>query len=331
MGGSLVTLEAKRVMVAALSMLFIGALVAVSIVDARRKGGEEGHKPPVVPADSKTCFECHAKVTPLAVQQWAESKHGEQGISCMACHGVKGDAGYPHHESRITSIVTPKTCANCHKDEAEQFAKSPHGAPQAGLEIKLKDNGKPDPKTWPAPLVGRINPDGSAGSCNTCHGRHRFELADARSPNTCASCHLADGSADAWTRSAHAAGFLGAAPGETPKGPSCVTCHMQGKPGAKPVHDVSVRVSWAVKDGKPAQRAGADGRRDAMFDACLQCHGNGFLEASFQRIDAAFTAAPTVAPPGTPAYLLKPAAWPHLSPQDHRALAQLAPGVAPTK
>ena len=323
-------LESKRVVVGVLSLLFLGALVAVSIVDARRKGAEEGHKPPVVPADSKACVECHTKITRLAVQQWSESKHGEQGISCMACHAAKGSEGFAHHEARITSVVTPKTCATCHKDEADQFARSPHGAPQAGLEIKLKD-GKPDPKTWPAPLVGRINPDGTAGSCNACHGRHRFELADARSPDTCASCHLADGSADAWRRSAHAAGFLGAAAGETPKGPSCVTCHMQGKPGAKALHDVAARVSWSLKESKRVQREGADARRDAMMETCTQCHGNGFVEASFQRIDAAFTATFVEAAPATPAYLLKPAAWPHLSPQDHRALMQLAAQAAPKK
>ncbi len=326
------TLESKRLIVAALALLFVGALVAVSIVDAKRKGGEEGHKPPVIPIASRTCVECHTKVTPLAVAQWSESKHGAQGISCMACHAAKGEEGFAHHEARITSIVTPKTCATCHKEEAEQFARSPHGAPHPGMEIKLKD-GKPDPKTWPAPLVGRINPDGSAGSCTACHGRHRFELADARSTDTCASCHLSDGSADAWRRSPHAGTFLAALPGQTPKGPSCVTCHMQGKPGEKALHDVSARVSWTMKDGKPVQRAGADGRRDAMFDTCLQCHANGFVEASFQRIDAAYTAAPTAGPTagptGLPAYLLKHAAWPHLSPDDHRTLAQIASPAAP--
>jgi hydroxylamine dehydrogenase len=42
---------------------------------------------------------------------------------------------------------------------------------------------------WPNQGVGRINPDGSAGSCTACHTRHQFSIQMARKPYTCAECH----------------------------------------------------------------------------------------------------------------------------------------------
>ena len=91
------------------------------------------------------------------------------------------------------------------------------------------------------------------------------------------------------------------------------------------LHDVSARVTWVVTAGsKPTQRKDAEARRDGMFDRCLPCHGNGFLEAAFDRIDGTFAATmPAQAPAGAPPYLLKPAAWPHLSPVDAAQLRQL--------
>jgi len=43
---------------------------------------------------------------------------------------------------------------------------------------------------WPNQGVGRVNPDGSAGSCSACHPRHGYSIEVARSPSTCGQCHL---------------------------------------------------------------------------------------------------------------------------------------------
>lgn len=43
---------------------------------------------------------------------------------------------------------------------------------------------------WPNQGVGRINPDGSKGSCTACHPRHSFSIEIARKPYTCSQCHL---------------------------------------------------------------------------------------------------------------------------------------------
>ena len=167
------------------------------------------------------------------------------------------------------------------------------------------------------------NPDGSAGSCTTCHGRHRFELADARQPTVCMTCHLSDGSAEAWQRSPHGGFFLTSSSLETAKGPSCTVCHMASRTGA-PTHDVSARVSWAMINGKLAQRPDADARRDSMTSTCLLCHGGPLVEAAFDRIDDTFNAGvPSASPPPTAPYLKSPAAWPHLSPADRYELAKM--------
>jgi hydroxylamine dehydrogenase len=50
--------------------------------------------------------------------------------------------------------------------------------------------GRPTPQTWPNTGIGRINPDGSLGSCSACHARHSFSSAQARTPDTCGKCHM---------------------------------------------------------------------------------------------------------------------------------------------
>lgn len=42
---------------------------------------------------------------------------------------------------------------------------------------------------WPNVGVGRLNPDGSKGSCASCHVRHSFSMEVARKPETCSQCH----------------------------------------------------------------------------------------------------------------------------------------------
>jgi hypothetical protein len=43
---------------------------------------------------------------------------------------------------------------------------------------------------WPNQGVGRINLDGSMGSCSACHTRHTFSIEIARGPYTCKECHV---------------------------------------------------------------------------------------------------------------------------------------------
>jgi len=42
---------------------------------------------------------------------------------------------------------------------------------------------------WPNAGVGRLNPDGTKGSCSACHTRHSFSIEMARKTDTCSTCH----------------------------------------------------------------------------------------------------------------------------------------------
>src|SRR5208282_302867 len=102
MGGLGMTLAGKQVVVGGLGFLFLASLVAVSIVDST-KHRVTPHALPVVPTEAKACVDCHSKVTPQLVSQWADSAHGAKGIACLSCHAVK-EGGFLHHDVRITTL-----------------------------------------------------------------------------------------------------------------------------------------------------------------------------------------------------------------------------------
>ena len=62
----------------------------------------------------------------------------------------------------------------------------------AGDIVRTGKENKPviDPDTWPNSGMGRLNPDGSKGSCHACHSRHAFQAKLSRSPENCGKCHM---------------------------------------------------------------------------------------------------------------------------------------------
>jgi hypothetical protein len=90
----------------------------------------------------------------------------EKVLSCQSSENAKGE-----------------TCYNCHGTEVTV----------TGMRTVLTDLDEievPKLTNWPNQGVGRINPDGSMGSCTACHPRHSFSIAVARQPYTCSQCHL---------------------------------------------------------------------------------------------------------------------------------------------
>lgn len=167
-----------------------------------------------VSEEGQQCLGCHSNTTPGIVEQWQSSAHAKKGIDCYSCHQAAANdpAAFDHYGLKIAVIVTPNYCARCHKDEVAQFEKSHHaaaatfigsldnmlgeiveGGPAAangcrqchGSEVKSLGSGKFDPATWPNSGIGRVNPDGSRGTCAACHGRHSFSSALARQPENC--------------------------------------------------------------------------------------------------------------------------------------------------
>jgi hypothetical protein len=74
------------------------------------------------------------------------------------------------------------SCLSCHGTKVEV----------QGFEWRETEMGElefPVLSGWPNEGVGRINPDGSKGSCSSCHTWHRFSIEMARKPHTCSQCH----------------------------------------------------------------------------------------------------------------------------------------------
>jgi len=236
------------------------------------------------------CVACHSQQNPGLYRQWNDSKHGQRGVNCYDCHkaGKDDKDGFEHNGARISVIVTPKDCSRCHSKEFEEMDGSHHskggqilasldnllgevvGGPAAvnagcrqchGGVVEIGADGKPSMTTWPNTGIGRVNPDGSKGSCTACHGRHGFSKAQARTPDTCGKCHVGPDhpQIEVYNESKH--GIIYHARVEDMNleadkweagvdywaAPTCSTCHMSAAPGVAPTHDVGDRISWTLR------------------------------------------------------------------------------------
>jgi len=79
-------------------------------------------------------------------------------------------------------LTEADSCFYCHGTEVKV-------AGERTLETDYGDFVFPVLTGWPNHGVGRVNPDGSLGSCAACHSRHRFSIEMARKPSTCGECH----------------------------------------------------------------------------------------------------------------------------------------------
>lgn len=235
----------------------------------------------------KDCVECHEKSSTGLAQQWHDSEHAKAGVNCLDCHRADPldvDA-ITHEEVVIATVVSPKDCGRCHETEYQEQKGSVHanavglierrmpamaenlGGPAIiaagcaqchGAVVKVNGDGSLAPGSWPNSGIGRINPDGSKGSCSSCHGRHLFSKAQAREPSACVRCHSGPDSPDkeVFEASKHGMNFAAhrdkmnlhsetwIAGKDYSSAPTCVSCHM-GAAGKMPsTHDVGLRDAW---------------------------------------------------------------------------------------
>jgi hydroxylamine dehydrogenase len=240
--------------------------------------------------EGEACIGCHGPMNPALTEEWRASVHGQKGVNCFDCH--RAHAGDPdafeHNGFTIAVIVSPNDCGSCHQKQVDEQKGSHHakagqilasldnflgevvgGSPAVavgcfqchGSTIKVLPGGKFNPSTWPNTGIGRINPDGSWGSCSACHTRHRFSKAQAREPETCGKCHLGPDhpQIEVYQESKH--GILWAANKhrlnierdswkvgiDYTAAPSCATCHMSATPTQDVTHDVGERISWTLR------------------------------------------------------------------------------------
>jgi len=253
-----------------------------------------------------------------------------------------------HNDFIISVIVSPQDCAKCHKLEVKEFTNSHHskagrimgsldnvlaevvegnnglvtaGFPQGvsaaavngcwqchGSQIRVLKNGTLDPATWPNSGIGRVNPDGSEGSCTACHQRHLFSIAQARRPENCGKCHLGPDhpQKEIYDESKHGINFyanidrMNLASSKWIVGedynaaPTCATCHMSATPNQPLTHNIGLRIKWNnrpvhstlahetdKKWGLSSAKINAAQRRKNMQDVCVVCHIPNFTNNFF--------------------------------------------------
>jgi hypothetical protein len=273
-----------------------------------------------------TCLDCHmaeehdGDVSPQHYRQYERSD-------------VKW--GKPEYKVPVAAAVTPKDCSRCHPDEAKQYSQSKHANTIEimwkldpwlnkgmnsdferttgcfhchGTVLKMKA-GVLDPAVWPNAGVGRLNLDGSKGSCTSCHTRHRFSVMEARKPEACGQCHLGPDhpQIEIYMESKH--GDIYTAHGDTYnwdaaggtwtagvdyRAPTCAGCHMSGSGKVMGTHDTTERLAWETQapismrpENFPPFPAKVDHEveRQKMKDVCLQCHANTWTDGHFVRLD----------------------------------------------
>jgi len=278
--------------------------------------------------EGSECLECHRDMSPALAEQWRLGAMGQAGVNCYDCHRAeKGDVdAMDHNGYTIALLVTPKDCGRCHEREVEEMTGSHHakagqilntldnylgevvGGPAAvsvgcrqchGSKIEVLENGKLDPATWPNTGIGRINPDGSSGTCSACHTRHRFSRMQAREPENCGKCHLGPDhpQREVYEESKH--GILYEAFKDQLNmdrktwvvgvdyvdAPTCATCHMSATPGQGVSHDVGSRISWTLRPVVSKKMENWEKKRADMQDVCFQCHARPFVEGFYMQFD----------------------------------------------
>ncbi|MDH4262073.1 MAG: multiheme c-type cytochrome [Spirochaetia bacterium] len=275
------------------------------------------------------CYDCH------------QAKEGDKDLM-VHYNGLK-----------ISTIVSPNDCSSCHEKQFKEFTNSHHAKAGAiigsldnelaevveghvkfdangnkiknsavavsgclqchGSEVKVLADGKLDPDTWPNTGIGRINPDGSKGSCSACHLRHNFSIAQARQPEVCGKCHMGPDHPhiEIYMESKHGISFVANRekyykdmenlkwiPGvDFESGPTCATCHMGATRDLEITHDVGSRISWNLRPPISEKIDAADkaqkipskrweDRRSEMQDVCSSCHSPSWIENWYTQYDS---------------------------------------------
>jgi hypothetical protein len=233
-------------------------------------------------------------------------------LGCLQCHG-----------SKVALLATDGGSIN-----VDDLRPGPDGVPtnrEAVARIARDGTGKPrlDPQTWPNTGVGRLNLDGSRGSCSACHSRHDFSPRRARQPENCGKCHMGPDhpQKEIFESSKHGAAFrdlkdsmnldaqswvLGK---DYSAAPTCATCHMSGnlRNGGRITHDPGERISWTnrppislvmdtdiqhrvVTETDPDKRAALvhdtwQAKRARMQEVCSTCHTQDYVNSFYVQYD----------------------------------------------
>lgn len=204
----------------------------------------------------KDCATCHVR----EFEQFSVSHHARAGEILASLDNVLAEkaAGLPDN---IADAVNG--CWQCH-GSIVRFERD-----ESGDIVRTGKENKPviDADTWPNSGMGRLNPDGSKGSCHACHSRHAFQAKLSRSPENCGKCHMGPDhpQIEIYNESKHGIAFyanrdrmaldkhgdwvLGR---DYSAAPTCATCHISSYMTPQGVyeansHDVGERISWTLR------------------------------------------------------------------------------------
>ena len=212
----------------------------------------------------KDCSTCH----PIEAAQFDKN---------LMSHAVGNLANNPLYRSLMKSINGIQSFKNMKTTLAEPDEKttedscwSCHGAALQvkGLEPRSTDFGDmkfPVLSGWPNQGVGRLNTDGSKGSCSACHSRHQFAIQLARKPYACSRCHKGPDvpAYQSYSVSLHGNLFESMygewnftevpwTVGKDLTGPTCAVCHAsllvssEGEVIAQRTHQMNDRLPWRI-------------------------------------------------------------------------------------
>ena len=204
----------------------------------------------------KDCARCHTKEH----EEFSKSHHAKAGEILASLDNVLAEKMGGFHDNNASAV---NGCWQCH-GSIVKFLKDEDG----NVLTSGKEN-KPviDPDTWPNSGMGRLNPDGSKGSCHACHSRHSFQSKLSRSPENCGKCHMGPDhpQIEIYNESKHGIAFyanrddmaldkegdwvLGR---DYSAAPTCATCHISSYMTPQGVyesntHDVGERISWTLR------------------------------------------------------------------------------------
>jgi hydroxylamine dehydrogenase len=230
---------------------------------------------------------------------------------CQQCHG--GRMALKSKDGGTVSV--------------DELKPGPDGLPtdrKAVERVAHNDDSRPlfVDATWPNTGIGRLNFDGSLGSCTACHSRHDFSARRARQPENCGKCHLGPDhpQKEVFEESKHGVAYrdlkdamnldrgtwvLGK---DYSAAPTCATCHVSANAnGSKITHDPGERISWTnrpavslamdtdaahnvVTEPDPAKRPAliadsAIAKRDRMRQVCSTCHAPSYIGGFFKQYD----------------------------------------------
>jgi len=195
--------------------------------------------------EGEVCVRCHKAVTPLLVKDWKSSKHSDNDVTCSVCHGSKHKGKKTSH---LAEMPTEATCAECHEEQFDQFAKGKHNFGWTAMNALPVTHLEPDELVEGGKGCGGCHNMGikseaqkkelrekgytyRTNSCDECHTRHTFSKKEAQDPRVCQQCHMGFDHPqwEMYESSKHGERYAMKEIGRLPKdaaAPTCQFCHL---------------------------------------------------------------------------------------------------------